>query len=107
MLHQRATTPMQTVAAGVTTSPGMDGNSVSWSVTIEAGTATTGTLAVTVKGPGSDTAETAYDAAGNAIVYNFASSTVQTYPFTNKPIDMLILTPSGLDGTYKYSFSQW
>ena len=107
MLNQRATSNMTEVAAGVTTNIGTDKNMIGWTLTITAGTATEGTLAVTALGPGSDDAETVYDGAGNAIVYNFASSDTQTWPFTGKPVDMVILTPTGLDGTYKYSFSQW
>jgi hypothetical protein len=106
MLNQRATTNEQTVAAATITNVGTDKNCVSWSIKIGAGTATSGTVAMTAKSPGASSGEVVYDEFGSAIVFNAATSTAQTYYFSNKPVDMVILTPTALDGTYTYSFSQ-
>lgn len=107
MLNQRATTSMQTVAADVTTSIGTDANMIGWSIKINKGTATTGTIALTAKSPGASIAEVVYDSYGAAISFNAASSTAQTYYFIGQPVDMVILTPTTLNGTYTYTFSQW
>lgn len=107
MLNQIARVPSTSVAAGVTTTQGVDGNAVNWSIKLNKGTATVGTLTLTAKGPGASTAETVYDSTSTAIMFNCASSTPQTYYFTGKPIDSFTITPSGLDGTYTYAFGQW
>jgi len=107
MLNQVSKTSTQTVAAGVTTTIGTDPNAASWSIKLNKGTATSGTMALTAKGPGASTAETVYDQNGVAIVFNAASSTPQTYYFTNKPVDSIVITPTALNGTYTYTFGQW
>ena len=67
---------------------------------------TVGTLTLTAKAAGAATAETLYDQNGAAIVFNLASSTPQTYVF-EAVLDSIIITPAGLDGTYKYEFAEW
>ena len=98
---------MTTVAAGVTTQIGTDSNMVGWSIKINKGTATVGTLTLTAVSPGATTGEACSDDTKAPIVFNCATSTAQTYFFPFQPADLVIITPSGLDGTYKYSFSQW
>ena len=107
MLNQVAKQNASGVGAAVTTQIGGDSNMVNWSIKINKDGATSGTIALTAKSPNAATAETVYDSYGAAIVFNCASSTPQTYYFTGKPVDLVILTPSALDSTYKYSFSQW
>ena len=107
MLNQRATTATTEVAADVTTNIGTDSNMIGWSIKINKGTANSGTIALTAKSPGASTAEVVYDSYGAAISFNAASSTAQTYYFNGQPVDMVTLTPSTLNGTYTYTFSQW
>lgn len=107
MQNQRVTTPMTSVASGVTTTIPLDPNSTGWCIKLNKDTATAGTLTLTAVSPGATTAETVYDSYGAAIVYNAASSTAQTYSFNGQPVDSVIITPAGLNGTYKYSFAQW
>ena len=107
MLNQVSKMPMTSVLAGVTTEAPTDPNSTSWSIKINKGTATTGTVTLTAKSRGATTAETVYDSNGVAIVFNAASSTAQTYYFPNTPVDLVVMTPSTLDGTYTYALTQW
>lgn len=107
MLNQVAKQSASAILAGTTTTITADPNMVNWSIKINKDGATSGTIALTAKSPNAATAETVYDSYGAAIMFNCASSTPQTYYFTGKPVDLVILTPSALDGTYKYSFSQW
>lgn len=107
MLNQVAKQSASGVGAAVTTQIAPDGNAVNWSIKINKDGATSGTIALTAKSPDATTAEVVYDNYGAAVVFNAATSTSATYYAYGKPIDALILTPTALDGTYKYSFSQW
>jgi len=107
MLNQVAKQNASGVGAAVTTQIAPDGNAVNWSIKINKDSATSGTIALTAISANATTAETVYDSYGAAVVFDAATSTAQTYYFTGKPVDLVILTPSALNGTYKYSFSQW
>ena len=95
------------IASGVTTVIKVDPNATGWSIKINKDGATSGTLALTGKSPGASTAETVYDQYGVAISFDCATGTSQTYRFADQPMDEVIITPTTLNGTYKYSFSQW
>jgi len=107
MLNQTAKQSGAAIAAAVTTQIVPDENAVSWSIKVNKDGGTVGTLTITAISKGAATAETVYDSTGTPIVFNLATSTAQTYYFLNTPVDKVIITPSGLDGTYKYSFAQW
>lgn len=107
MLNQVAKQSASAILAGTTTTITADPNMVNWSIKINKDGATSGTIALTAKSPDATTAEVVYDNYGAAVVFNAATSTSATYYAYGKPIDALILTPTALDGTYKYSFSQW
>lgn len=107
MLNQVAKQSASAILAGTTTTITADPNMVNWSIKINKDGATSGTIALTAKSPDATTAEVVYDNYGADVVFNAATSTAATYYAYGKPIDALILTPTALDGTYKYSFSQW
>ena len=94
------------IGASTTTTIFCDPNATTHQIKINKDGATSGTLALTAKSAGSATAETMYDQNGAAIVFNCASSTAQTYTFNNA-LDAIFITPSALDGTYKFTYSCW
>jgi len=75
-------------------------------IKINKDSANSGSIALTVKSAGATVEEIIYDEFGAAIVFNAASSTAKTYIIEGS-FDFLYLTPTGLNGTYKYSYSAW
>jgi len=71
-------------------------------ICVRAGTATTGTIAVTVLPHGQTAYESLLDPSGAAITISIASPV--SYVFSGI-IDGIKLTPSGLDGTYQYTIT--
>lgn len=94
------------IAAGTTTTIFCDPNATRHQIKINKDGGTSGTLALTAKTRGADSAEVVYDQYVAAITFNLASSTAQTYIIEGN-FDELIITPTALNGTYKYTYAAW
>ena len=105
MLNAPATTQKQTVAAGVTTRLGCSPTSTTHQIKIGAGTATSGTVTLTALSAGDSTGEAVYYN-GSAIVFDAAVSASQTFVIDGG-FDAFVLTPTALNGTYTYIYSEW
>ena len=81
-------------------------NNTQHQLTLNKDGANSGTIAVTFKALGSTTAETLKDIYGAAVVFNCASSTLQTVRFDGA-ISEIILTPTALNGTYQCDYAGW
>ena len=94
------------IAAGTTTTIKCDPSAVKHQIKINKDGGTSGTLALTAKTRGADTAEVVYDHNRSALVYDLASSTSESYIIEGN-FDELIITPTALNGTYKYAYVGW
>ena len=94
------------IAAGTTTTIKCDTSAVKHQIKINKDGGTSGTLALTAKTRGADAAEVVYDSTGAAISFNLASSTAQTY-IIEGAFDSFIITPTTLNGTYKFHYAAW
>ena len=94
------------IGASVTTSIYCDPNATRHQIKINKDGGTSGTLALTAKTRGADSAEVVYDQYGAAITFNLASSTAATYVIDGS-FDEFIITPTTLNGTYKFHYCAW
>jgi len=94
------------IPAATTKTIAVPENNTKHQLTLYKDSATSGTIAVTFKALGSTDAETLKDAYGAAVVFNCASSSLQTLELEGVISD-IILTPTALNGTYKCSYVGW
>jgi hypothetical protein len=73
--------------------------SSTFQVTVEAGTATAGTITPTAVAANATNDESIYDAAGDAIVITLAASSAYTF-VCQASLKQLVFTPSGTNGTF-------
>ncbi len=106
MLHQATPQKQSAIPAAQTYDIFCDPNATKHQIKIDKDGGTSGTIALTAKVAGATSGETVYDNLGAAIVFNLASSTAQTYVIEGV-FDSLILTPSTLNGTYKFNYCGW
>lgn len=106
MLNQTSPQSESAIAAAQTYEIFCDPNATKHQIKIDKDGGTSGTIALTAKVAGSTSGEVVYDNNAAAIVFNLASSTAQTYVIEGV-FDSLILTPSTLNGTYKFNYCGW
>ena len=106
MLYQTAPQSKSAIAAATTTQIFCDPNATRHQIKINKDGGTSGTLALTAKTRGADSAEVVYDQYGAAITFNLASSTAATYVIDGS-FDEFIITPTTLNGTYKFHYCAW
>jgi len=76
-------------------------------IRIEKGTASAGTLALTDQVHAQATAEPVNDIYGAAISVSMAASSFTTRAVENRSFSKLIITPTGLNGTYHVFYRGW
>ena len=107
MLNYLATQPQRTVAQGVTLTIDTPLDALNHSFTIERGTSTAGSVAVTAVSPGQTSAEAVLDAtASNAPVVKLLTvAGATTYSVQGFPLAKLIFTPTTDNGTWLVTYS--
>jgi len=107
MLNYPATQPQRTVAQGVTLTIDCPDGALNHSFSIERGTATAGSVAVTAVSPGQTSAETVLDSSnGNAaIVKTLTVAGVTSYSIQGIPLAKLVFTPTGDNGTWLVTYT--
>jgi hypothetical protein len=107
MLNQVATQEMVTVVEDEVYPIKPDPNAVNHRITVERGTATTGTVTLTAKADDGNAAESVYNSSGSALSWDLTSAGAVTYVIANTPVDELYVNQNSSNGTIKVSYACW
>ena len=105
MLNYLATQPQRTVAQGVTLTIDTPLDALNHSFTIERGTSTAGSVAVTAVSPGQTSAEVVNDQNGAAVVKTLTVAGATTYSVQGFPLAKIVFTPTSDNGTWLVTYN--